>query len=133
MAAFDSFFFRTFSSDGKSGILYLAFEMYGDDAFNCAGARQIGEHKGLAVWYIAGRGRGGYTDAMPEAAMFDRQPSTMEECDEKIAHPNESTSLFSDGKSYWFVDDSLISKRGRSSSQKRGSKKGSRSKSRGKK
>jgi hypothetical protein len=69
---------------------------------------------------------------MPEAAMFDHQPSTMEECDEKIAHPNDSTSLFSDGKNYWFVDNSLIGKRGRSSS-KRDSKKGSRSKSRGKK
>ena len=129
MAAFSPFFFRTFSTDGKSGILYLASEMYGDDAFNCAGARQIGEHLSKGVWYIAARDRGGYTDAMPDCAMFDKQPvSDMEECDHKIKKPHEDCTLFTDGKSYWVVDDSLIGKR----APKRGSKSRSKSRGRGK-
>ena len=128
MAAFTPFFFRLFSEDGESGIMYLANEAFRNDAYDCAGARRIGTHKGKAVWYIAGRDRGGYTDAMPEAAMFDRQNvAETEECDEAIAPPNDKTTLYSDGKSYWFVDDSLIAKRGRSQSR---SRKSARSKSR---
>ena len=132
MATFNSFFFRTFSLDGESGILYLAIGMYGDNAYNCAGARQIGVHNGKQLWYIADREHGGYTDAMPAIAMFDPQPSNMKECNEQLENePNDFTTLFSDGKSYWFVDDSLINKRGRSKSQKR-AKKVTRSRSRGK-
>ena len=127
MAEFTPFFFRLFSEDG-SGIMYLANESFRNDAYECAGARRIGTHKGKAVWYIAGRDRGGYTDAMPEAAMFDRQNvAETEECHESISPPNDKTTLFSDGKSYWFVDDTLLSKRGRSQSKGR---KSARSKSR---
>ena len=125
MAAFTPFFFRLYSDDGESGIMYLANESFRNDAYECAGARQIGKHKGKAVWYIAGRDRGGYTDAMPEAAMFDVQNvSETEESDEAIAAPNSATTLYSDGKSYWFVDNTLLSKRK--------SKNKTRSKSRGK-
>jgi hypothetical protein len=134
MTDFNSFFFRTFSSDGESGILYLAIGIYGDNAYNCAGARQIGVHNGKQLWYIADRDHGGYTDAMPAIAMFDPQPSNMNECNEQLENdpPNDFTTLFSDGKSYWFVDNSLINKRVRSTSQKRRSKKVNRSKSGGK-
>ena len=129
MAAFTPFFFRLYSDDG-SGIMYLANEAFRNDAYECAGARRIGTHKGKAVWYIAGRERGGYTDAMPEAAMFDRQNVTeTEECDEAIVPPNDKTTLYTDGKSYWFVDDTLLAKRGRSHNK---TKKASRSKSRAK-
>lgn len=108
MAAFTPFFFRLFSEDGQSGIMYLAQEEF-REAYDCAGARQIGMHKGKAVWYIAGRDRGGYTDVMPEAAMFDYQTVfDTEECNEKIRPPNDETTLFTDEKSYWFVDDSLL-------------------------
>ena len=125
MAAFTPFFFRLYSDDGESGIMYLANEAFRNDAYECAGARRIGTHKGKAVWYIAGRDRGGYTDAMPEAAMFDQQNvSETEESDEAIAPPNSSCTLYSDGKSYWFVDNSLVTIRK--------SKNKSRSKSRGK-
>jgi hypothetical protein len=129
MAAFTPFFFRLYSADGESGIMYLANEAFRNDAYECAGARQIGTHKGKAVWYIAARNRGGYTDAMPEAAMFDRQNvAETEECHEAITPPNDKTTLYSDGKSYWFVDDSLLAKRGRS--QSRSKKSAARSKSR---
>lgn len=128
MAAFTPFFFRLYSEDGESGIMYLANEAFRNDAYECAGARRIGTHKGKAVWYIASRERGGYTDAMPEAAMYDMQNvSETEQCDEAIAAPNGSCTLFSDGKSYWFVDDTLLAKRGRSQSKGR---KSARSKSR---
>jgi len=128
MAAFTPFFFRLYSDDGESGIMYLANEAMRNDAYECAGARQIGKHKGKALWYIAGRDRGGYTDAMPEAAMFDMQNvSDTEESDEAIAAPNTLTTLYSDGKSYWYVDDTLLAKRGRSQSKGR---KSARSKSR---
>jgi hypothetical protein len=128
MATFTPFFFRLFSEDGESGIMYLANEAFRNDAYECAGARRIGTHKGKAVWYIAARDRGGYTDAMPEAAMFDRQyVIETEESDEAIAPPNDKTTLYSDGKSFWFVDDALLSKRGRSQSKGR---KSARSKSR---
>jgi hypothetical protein len=131
MAAFTPFFFRLYSDDGESGIMYLANEAMRNDAYECAGARQIGRHKGKAVWYIAGRDRGGYTDAMPEAAMFDIQHVVeTEESAESIASPNSATTLFSDGKSYWFVDNSLLAKRGRSRSKSK--KPASKSKSRGK-
>ena len=133
MAAFTPFFFRLYSDDG-SGIMYLANEALRNDAYDCAGARRIGTHKGKAVWYIAGRDRGGYTDAMPEAAMFDVQNvSDTEESGEAIAVPNSAntlysdTTLYSDGKSYWFVDNSLLAKRERSKSKSK-----TRSKSRGK-
>jgi len=133
MAAFTPFFFRLYSDDG-SGIMYLANEAFRNDAYDCAGARRIGTHKGKAVWYIAGRDRGGYTDAMPEAAMFDVQNvSDTEESGEAIAVPNSAntlysdTTLYSDGKSYWFVDNSLLAKRERSKSKSK-----TRSKSRGK-
>lgn len=128
MAAFTPFFFRLYSDDGESGIMYLANEAFRNDAYECAGARRIGTHKGKAVWYIAGRDRGGYTDAMPEAAMFDVQNvSDTEESGEAIAAPNSATTLYSDGKSYWFVDNSLLAKRERSKSKSK-----TRSKSRGK-
>lgn len=128
MAAFTPFFFRLYSDDGESGIMYLANEAFRNDAYECAGARRIGTHKGKAVWYIAGRDRGGYTDAMPEAAMFDVQNvSDTEESYESIAAPNSATTLYSDGKSYWFVDNSLLAKRERSKSKSK-----TRSKSRGK-
>ena len=128
MAAFTPFFFRLYSDDGESGIMYLANEAFRNDAYDCAGARRIGTHKGKAVWYIAGRDRGGYTDAMPEAAMFDVQNvSDTEESGEAIAAPNSATTLYSDGKSYWFVDNSLLAKRERSKSKSK-----TRSKSRGK-
>ena len=131
MAAFTPFFFRLYSEDGKSGIMYLANEAMRNDAYECAGARQIGKHNGKAVWYIAGRDRGGYTDAMPEAAMFDMQYVTdTEESDESITAPNSGTTLYSDGKSYWFVDNSLLAKRARSRSKSK--KPASKSKSRGK-
>ena len=125
MAAFTPFFFRLYSDDGESGIMYLANEEMRNDAYECAGARQIGKHKGKAVWYIAGRDRGGYTDAMPEAAMFDMQNvSETEVCNEPITAPHSATTLYSDGKSYWFVDNTLLTKRK--------SKSKTRSKSRGK-
>lgn len=128
MAAFTPFFFRLYSDDGESGIMYLANEAFRNDAYECAGARQIGKHKGKAVWYIAGRDRGGYTDAMPEAAMYDVQNVTeTEESGEAIAAPNSATTLYSDGKSYWFVDNTLLAKRERSKSKSK-----TRSKSRGK-
>lgn len=131
MAAFTPFFFRLYSDDGESGIMYLANEAMRNDAYECAGARQIGRHHGKAVWYIAGRDRGGYTDAMPEAAMFDMQyVSETEESNESIAAPNSATTLYSDGKSYWFVDNSLLAKRERSRSKSK--KPASKSKSRGK-
>ena len=128
--AFTPFFFRLYSDDGESGIMYLANEAYRNDAYDCAGARRTGTHKGKPVWYIAGRDRGGYTDAMPEAAMFDRQNvSETEECDEEIDSPNDKTTLYSDGKSYWFVDNSLLVKKSRSKSKSK--KPPARAKSRG--
>jgi len=131
MAAFEPFFFRLYSDDGESGIMYLANDAFRNDAYDCAGARRIGTHKGKAVWYIAARNRGGYVDAMPEAAMFDVQNvSETEECDEDIDPPNDKTTLYSDGKSYWFVDNTLLAKKSRSQSKSKSKKSASASKSR---
>ena len=72
MAGFDKFFFRTATNNQASGIMYLALSADNYGSFMCRGGRQLGtEGDGQTVWYIAGHG--GYSDAMPEAAMMNQQ------------------------------------------------------------
>ena len=138
-SAFDQFFFRTATENQASGIMYLALSADNYGGFMCRGGRQVGvADDGQTIWYIAGNG--GYSDMMPEAAMMNQQfVSDIKE------HPNAkqfmakynirlqgTLSLFSDGKSYWLVDKSLLSK-SRSRSRSRSQNKNSTSKGKGKK
>lgn len=143
---FDKFFFRTATENQASGIMYLALSADSYGSFMCRGGRQVGvADDGQTIWYIAGNG--GYSDMMPESAMMNQQmASDMEETPnakqfmtQNGIHLKGKISLFSDGRSYWLVDDELLDKkkgksRSRSRSTNKNSKgKGKRGQSKGKK
>jgi hypothetical protein len=111
-SAFEPFFFRTIPQDSDNGIMYLAdrppevrFEEVGPEYY-CVGSRMNGHYDGKMVWHISALG---YRDLMPQSAMFDRQivSEMRPHRNNDIPCPANST-LFTDGISYWSVDNVLI-------------------------
>jgi hypothetical protein len=116
--SFEPFFFRTIPQNSEDGIMYLAdrpqeirFEEVGPEYY-CVGSRKNGYYDGKMVWHISA---GGYRDLMPPGAIFDKQfvSNMREHRNNDIPRPHNST-LFTDGISYWSVDNVLIKRKPRS-------------------
>lgn len=118
------FVFRIASDQEGHGIMYRAIVQTGPDTYNCTGTSRVGETSdGQPIWLF-----GRYTDVMPEAAMHeiidddDVQKMSVAETKKFVRKNSLQTKLnqaelYSDGKSFWFIE---ASGKGKNSKRKRG-------------
>jgi len=114
---FKPFFFRVIPQD-TTGYMYLAdnppiaSRAAGNEPhYYCAGSRMLTYYDGKMVWHFSAKN--GYRDLMPPDAMFDRQfvSDMRPHINNDIVRPDKNCTLFTDGISYWFVDNVLIPRR----------------------
>jgi len=111
---FKPFFFRVIPQD-TTGCMYLAdnppiaSRAAGNEPhYYCAGSRMRTYYDGKMVWHFSTEN--GYRDLMPPDAIFDRHfvSDMRPHINNDIERPNKNCTLFTDGISYWFVDNVLI-------------------------
>lgn len=107
------FVFRIASDQEGHGIMYRAIVKTGPDTYNCTGTSRLGETSDDQPIWLFGR----YTDIMPEASMHevidddDVQKMSVAETKKFVKKHSlpakmNTAELYSDGKSFWFIEAS---------------------------
>lgn len=105
------FVFRINSDKEGHGIMYKAIAQTSPDTYNCLGTSRLGETEDEQPIWLFGR----YTDVMPTISMHevisddDVQKMSAKETrafvkKHKLPANMNHAELFSDGKSFWFVE-----------------------------